>query len=104
MKTLGERLKFYIDNQGISMKKFCEANDLSYTNLTMVVKNERSLGMNVLNQIKIAIPEIDSEWLLFGTDRQNVRENENHEIIPSFSEPGSIYGEDPFTKTLLTYL
>ena len=105
MTTVGDRLKYIIEQQGVSIRKFCETHELNYTNMTMVIKNDRPLGMNVLHQVKAAIPQLDAEWLLYGTDRDNVPKNDNIKFLPQTAEPESEYlKSDPFEKLLLTYL
>lgn len=69
MKTVGERIRYLIDKQGISLRQFCKNNEILYTGMSSIINNEREIGMKVLHQLKKAIPEMDTEWLLFGTDR-----------------------------------
>jgi len=81
MKTVGERIKYLIDKQGVSLRQFCKNNDILYTGMSSIISNDREIGMKVLHQLKKAIPEMDTEWLLFGTERiENISKYSNIEI------------------------
>jgi len=44
MDTIGERLLYLINTQGVSMKKFCEKNGLSYQSINPICNNKREIG------------------------------------------------------------
>ena len=81
MKTPGERLAYYIDYKGFTKIEFCETADLVYNNFIRVLSGKRPLGINVLNSIKSALPNLNVNWLLYeegfpeiGLEANTVRE------------------------------
>ena len=105
MRTPGERLKYYIENEGFSLRAFAQQFDMNYTGLTQIIKNERPLGMNILMQVKAGLPNIDADWLLFGTERSGVSINENIDKIGEVSEPHLKYEcIDPVKAMFLKYM
>lgn len=103
METVGERLRYIIENQYGNVKEFCEKFKIHYPGLTSILNNKRPLGMEVFVQIKNAIPSIDSEWVLFGNDR-GITNIDNSLLQEKISEPMQIYGADPVEKMFLKYL
>lgn len=105
MTTTGERLKYYIENEGFSLRAFAQKFDMNYTGLTQIIKNERPLGMNILMQIKAGLPNLDADWLLFGTKRETVSINDNINPLQTLSEPVSEYVPiDPVKAMFLKYM
>ena len=103
METIGERLRYYIENQYGAIKEFCQKFEIHYPGLTSIMNNKRPLGMEVLNQIKNALPNLDTEWLLYGTNRGEITNIDNSLAI--VNEQTKINGEvDPGEVALLKYL
>jgi plasmid maintenance system antidote protein VapI len=103
METTGERLRYYIENQYGAIKEFCQKFEIHYPGLTSIMNNKRPLGMEVLHQIKKALPNLDTEWLLYGTKRLEITNIANE--LPIASEPLEVYGiADPGEIALLKYL
>lgn len=71
MTTIGKRLSHVLENQGINAAKFCEKHGIDYAGFNKILNDRRELGMKVLQQIKQALPELDTEWLLFGNSRNS---------------------------------
>lgn len=82
---IGERLTYYIEKQGYTKKEFCEKFGFNYNSFVNILADKLPLGMNVLKQVKDALPNLNTEWLLF--------DNGEMEVIPSglTSEPSEIY-------------
>lgn len=64
--TIKERLLFFIDYKGISVREFCRIILYSYTNFAPK-KIEGGLGSDILANIVTNYPEINIYWLLLGT-------------------------------------
>lgn len=101
MLTLGDRLKQIIENQGDTIRQFCIKNEITYNSLISIINNQRSLGINVLFQLKKAIPDLNAQWLLFGEQTKSVNTYDNTQIIQSFNEPTV---SDPVKETFLKYM
>jgi len=103
METIGERLRYYIENQYGAIKEFCQKFEIHYPGLTSIMNNKRPLGMEVLHQIKKALPNLDTEWLLYGTKRLEITNIDNGLVV--INEPSETYGNnDPGEIALLKYL
>ena len=87
MKTTGERLKYFIELQGFSLLSFAKKNEINYSGLTQIVNNKRPLGIEVLQQLKTSLPNIDTEWLLFGTLRDE-KSTKDIASVKTISDPG----------------
>jgi len=98
----GKRLSKYIENKGFTKKKFCEEHSFDYNNMTVILAGNRNLGINVLNQLHLALPKLNVHWLLYGEGPEEVVFEEMHVL----NEPRSHYGpESPeFKKQLLEAL
>lgn len=70
MNTIGDRLKYVIEMQGDSVKKFCDSNGINYSGIINIINGERSLGVKILKQLKEVIPNLDANWLLFDESIQ----------------------------------
>jgi len=101
MDGTAERLRELIDKQGVTLKKFCEVNKLNYSGISNIINGERSLGVNILRQLKDVFPNLDTNWLLFGDIQKNITIEEQLEV----SEPQEKYGiSDPGELMFLNYL
>ena len=103
METIGERLRYYIENQYGAIKEFCQKFEIHYPGLTSIMNNKRPLGMEVLNQIKNALPNLDTEWLLYGTKRREIT-NIDNSLSPAIEETEVHNMVDPGEVALLKYL
>jgi len=95
MASPGERLKYFIENKGFTVKNFCDENKLDYAGMNKIVRNVNGLGVKVLAQVREILPDLDADWILFGTERKNVVKNYDidQDEIP-----------DHFEDLFLTYL
>ena len=83
---VGERLTYYIENQGYTKKDFCKEFGFNYDSFVNMLADKLPLGMKVLKQVKVALPNLNTEWLLFG--------NGEMEVVPTgliVAEPTDIY-------------
>ena len=101
MSEVHERLSYYIDYKGYNLSEFCKKFGFVYNTFTQIASGSRPLGIQILNKIASALPELNLDWLLNG---RGIMEYGDDYRLPQTNEPIPIYGEDPFTKTLLTYL
>ena len=106
MRTTGERLKHIIENEGFNPKSFCVKFEMNYTGMNMIINNDRPLGMNILLQLKKAIPKLDANWLLFGEhENENVHKYEDNGKLLESAETAFFYDKlDPGAQALLKYL
>ena len=65
MKTL-QRIKKYIDYKGVTTQKFEKEVGFSNGAFASQLKNNRTIGVDKLENILISYPEISPNWLLTG--------------------------------------
>lgn len=87
---IGERLTYYIEKQGLTKTEFCKKFGFNYNSFVSTLADKLPLGMNVLKQVKEALPNLNTEWLLFGNGDIDIRED-NH--LNSLNEPATIYSK-----------
>lgn len=80
MTTSGERLKKYIENQGISVRKICLQNSISYNSFNQILTNIRPLGLNTLLQILKVYPKLNLNWVILGVGKPE-RDDESEYFI-----------------------
>lgn len=95
MGTL-QRIKEYIDYKGVTNQKFEKEIGFSNGAFASQLKNNRTIGVDKLENILIKYPEINPEWLLTGNGSM-IKGAKGYEIdttlhIPKISEPNSHYG------------
>lgn len=96
---VGKRLAFYIENKGFKKKEFCEKYGFVYNNFTTILTGTMPLGINVLNKIKAALPDLNIEWLLYGNGLPDL------DLESKLNEPEATYlKEDAFEELLLNYI
>lgn len=100
MDTEGERIRYYIDQQGVSVRSFCANNNIGYSGFHQVLQNSRNLGMIVLKQIIEAYPNLNLNWLLTGRGSVEI----DPEATGAIRAPQPIYGNiDPGLEAFLKY-
>lgn len=109
--TLGKRLSYYVEKQGFTKKSFCEKFSFEYNNMVSVMADKRPLGINILNQIHFALPNMNVHWLLYEEGKVEIETKENYSFLKDLNidflkEPDSIYEDssDLFENLLLKYL
>lgn len=103
----GIRLTKYIENKGFTKKSFCEKFGFNYNNMVNVFADKREIGMILLNQIKTALPDLSTDWLLYGKGNPeilNYSEKRVEMINEVNEEVNPTYLKDEFEKLLLKYL
>lgn len=92
MGTL-QRLKEYIDSKGINNKQFEKSVGFSNGSFSSQLKNNRTIGVDKLENILNIYKDIDVEWLLTGKGRMLKSKYRNIDLIKSeVSEPSvSLY-------------
>ena len=69
----GKRLTYYVEKQGLSKKKFCEEFSFEYNNMTSIMSEKRTIGINILDKIHYAFPKLNVHWLLYDEGAEEVR-------------------------------
>lgn len=86
-----QRIKQYIDYKGLSNKKFEESVGFSNGAFASQLKNERTIGVDKLENILNEYPEINSEWILTGKGKMLKKEGENEKIMKTEADPKDQY-------------
>jgi hypothetical protein len=84
---IGDRLSYYIEKQGYKKKEFCEKFGFTYNNFVSVLAGKVPFGMKLLKQVKEVLPNLNTEWLLFGNGEVEV----NPSGMISSIDPSEIY-------------
>ncbi len=66
MKTTVDRIKEFIDYKGLSVRKFEEMTGFSNGSFASQFKNNKTIGVDKVENILNVFPEINTEWLLTG--------------------------------------
>lgn len=80
MNTL-QRIKEYIDFKGITNQKFEKEIGFSNGAFATQLKNNKTIGVDKLENILIAYPEINPEWLLTGQGQMLKRDKSVESVI-----------------------
>lgn len=64
--TIGQRIKFLIDAQNSSIRKFARMLDVSDTNIRNYIERGSKPSSDVLEKVVQTIPGINTSWLLTG--------------------------------------
>lgn len=70
MRTVKERLEYFIKMQGITNKKFeqmCGLSNGYVHNLGKSIGNGELEGNSTLDRITAVFPDLDAKWLLYGS-------------------------------------
>ena len=65
-ESLGKRLAFYIDYEGLNKKQFTERVKMDYAQLHRIIKGESEPGMETLKKILKSFPHLSLTWLVSG--------------------------------------
>jgi len=104
MKTTGERLSYLISTQKVNMSQFCEIHGLSYQSINPICNNHREIGINIIRDLMKIFPNLNLNWLLYGTGNINYTKISTNDSDMMLQEPGDNYNEDVVEKLFLTYL
>ena len=97
MNTL-KRIKQYIDYKGITNQNFEKQIGFSNGAFASQLKNNRTIGVDKLENILIAFPEVNAEWLLTG--KGEMIKTKSKENVPEIigDNFGDIIGDKPNVK------
>ena len=100
MNSEGDRLRYYIESKGFTIRRFCKESGLIYTSFHPILQDARPLGMNILKKIIEFFPNLNINWVLTGKGTVEIDpEDEN-----ALREPSPIYGNiDPGYEAFLKY-
>lgn len=104
MKTIGERLSYLISTQKVSMSKFCEIHGLSYQSINPICNNRREIGINIIHDLMEIFPNLNINWLIYGTGEINYTKYDDNSKELIINEPGENYAIDPMEIIFLNYL
>lgn len=98
----GKRLAYYLENQGITKKKFCDKHSIAYNSFVQILTEKRPLGINVLDQMHYALPKMNVHWLLYGEGPEEIEDYQ----LKVLNEPAEMYiaENDTFEYLLLKYM
>lgn len=100
MKTVGERLKYYIEYKEVNVRQFCIKNDIAYNSFHQILNGTRNMGLNTLKQVIDVYPQLNLNWVIKGIGSVEISTTGNN-----ISEPESIYGKmDPGLEMVIKYL
>ena len=100
MKTVGERLKYYIENKEVNVRQFCIKNKIAYNSFHQILNGTRNMGLNTLKQVIDVYPQLNLNWVIKGIGSVEISTTGNN-----ISEPESIYGKmDPGLEMVIKYL
>ena len=103
MKTLGERISYLVESTGLNKSQFCQKYGFAKSSFIAITNDTRVIGLNIVKDLMVAFPNLNINWLIYGTGDVNYIKNgtiEDHLIL---KEPEEEYG-DSFENLLLKYL
>ena len=97
MSTL-KRIKQYIDYKGITNQNFEKQIGFSNGAFASQLKNNRTIGVDKLENILIAFPELNPEWLLTGNGEMIKTKSKENVPINLGDKIGDKLGDKPNVK------
>ena len=97
MNTL-KRIKQYIDYKGITNQNFEKQIGFSNGAFASQLKNNRTIGVDKLENILIAFPELNPEWLLTGNGEMIKTKSKENVPINLGDKIGDKLGDKPNVK------
>ena len=97
MNTL-KRIKQYIDYKGITNQNFEKQVGFSNGAFASQLKNNRTIGVDKLENILIAFPELNPEWLLTGNGEMIKTKSKENVPINLGDKIGDKLGDKPNVK------
>ena len=89
MKTVGERLTFFIQSNKLSKLNFCFVYGINYSSLLPITTDKKEMGMTVLKQLASKFPLLSCDWLLFGKGemllKQDFSDDNSKELVLRFN-------------------
>lgn len=81
-----QRIKEYIEYKGLTNQKFEKEVGFSNGAFSSQLKNNRTIGVDKLENILIKFPELNSNWVLTGIGNML-----NSEVLTNIQEPQGVY-------------
>lgn len=75
--SVASRIRQFIENKGISKRKFDEKISQSDGYIGKQIRNDASIGSEVLEKICALFPELNPTWLLTGKGQMIIEEEAN---------------------------
>ena len=97
MNTL-KRIKQYIDYKGITNQNFEKKIGFSNGAFASQLKNNRTIGVDKLENILIAFPELNPEWLLTGNGEMIKTKSKENATFLNGGIKGGVKGGKPNVK------
>jgi len=84
MENTLQRIKKFIDFEGISVRRFEEMIGMSNGSFASQLKNNKTIGVDKLENILFVYPKINTEWLLTG-EGEMLKNNESESLQVNYS-------------------
>ncbi|MBO7317345.1 MAG: helix-turn-helix transcriptional regulator [Bacteroidales bacterium] len=95
-----ERLKFYIETQGMIASQFADAIGMPRSSFSQLLTGRnKSISDATIGKIHAAFPGLSISWLLFGEGEMLTDSTHSHEDISSQQSQLSIFGENEIFAT-----
>lgn len=104
MDTIGKRITYLIEKEGVSKQEFCDRNQLNYHTIVPITTDKRKIGINVLDDLAKAFPNVNINWLLYGKGSPYLIKTDSNNPNSQLGEPSEFYPKDMFQQLILTYL
>jgi len=75
MKTVGERLTYFIQSNKLSKLNFCLVFGINYNSLLPITTDKKEMGMTILKNLISKFPSLSCDWLLFGKGEMLIQQD-----------------------------
>jgi transcriptional regulator with XRE-family HTH domain len=90
-----ERLKFYIETQGMLTSQFADAIGMPRSSFSQLLTGRnKSISDATIGKIHAAFPDLSIVWLLFGEGEMLTNSQPSQQPAPSHESQLSIFGEN----------
>ena len=96
-ESLGKRLAYYIDYEGLNKTQFTERVKMDYAQLHRIIKGESEPGMETLRKILKSFPNLSLTWLVSGIGNIYEPSLEEFAELQSIDSWKSKYPLNPFS-------
>lgn len=115
MQTLGERVKYLIEIQGLNNTTFGEKFGIDAKSVSQITRNKRNLGSVLMERILELLPELNLNWLYKGEGEVFIGKNaegaktpitydRNGQIGQVTEPPAEYIYTDPVKEMFIRYL
>ncbi|MDR0681818.1 MAG: hypothetical protein LBG15_08235 [Dysgonamonadaceae bacterium] len=95
MENTIQRIKKFIDYKGISVRLFEQNTGMSNGSFASQLKNNKTIGVDKLENILHIYKELNTEWLLTGAGpmlKFDIQKQEQRKLIPVYNDVSTIGG------------